>query len=140
MATLAQIRDGVQSGPRGGDPGPVGVPARGLGVRTRRRWSMVPAEVDYDLVMKRSTMRWDLDLYVMTSAAVNSLGQLDLDELIDIDGARSIPSALFDEDLNLPSTHAHVASMSGYGGDWLSAGTEYIGAILRLVVITKGAP
>lgn len=138
MATLAQIRDGVKTVVEAAIAGLQVLP-RFDSVGSLPAVILLPADADYRQTMNRSLMRWELDLFVLTSKSVNSLGQYDLDELIDIDGARSIPAALFGEDLNLTDTQAHIASMSGYGGTFEATGVDHIGAVLRLVVLTKGA-
>lgn len=98
------------------------------------------ADINYDVSFQRSTMHWNFDLYVMTSAAVNSLGQYDIDELIDITGSRSIVASLYTENLGFTDTFAHVTGMREYGAQFSEAqDIPHIGAILSLEVITKGA-
>lgn len=138
MATLAQVRDAVKTTLEALVPDVVVYP-RFASVVNPPAVVVVPAETDYAVTMGRSTMRWDLDLYVLASSEDDGLAQWELDDLVDIDGAKSIVKALFGEDLGLTDTHAHVASMRAYGSTFEAAGCPHIGAILRLAVITKGA-
>lgn len=139
MATLAQVRDGVAVTLEAAIPGLSVYPRIESVANPPAVVVGVADDLDYRVVMNRAAMTWELNLYVLTSKAVNAVGQLDLDELIDIAGARSIPQALYADDLGLPDTQAHVATMTGYGGTWEAAGIDYIGAVLRLIVHTKGA-
>jgi hypothetical protein len=139
VATLAQVRDGVATTLQAAISG-LSVYSRVEGVANLPAVVVLVADgIDYLVVMNRATMTWQLDLHVLTSASMNSLGQLDLDELIDIAGARSIAQALYGSDLGIAETQAHIESMSGYGGSIEAAGVDHIGATLRLVVHTKGA-
>jgi len=138
VATLAQIRDGVKTVLETAIAG-LQVHPRFDSIGSLPAVVIVPADAGYLHVMNQSHMVWELDLLVLTSKAINSLGQYDLDELIDIAGARSIPAALYGEDLELPGTQAHVATMSRYGGEFEAAAIDHIGAALRVVVHTTGA-
>lgn len=138
MATLAQIRDAVKTTVEQLVPELVVYP-RFTSVANPPAVVVVPSVTDYAVTMGRSTMRWDLDLYVLASSEDTGLAQWELDDLVDIDGDKSLVKALFNEDLGLADTNAHVASMREYGSSFEAAGCPHIGAILRLVVLTKGA-
>ena len=139
MATLAQVRDGISTTLQAAISGLSVYPRVESAINLPAVVVAVADGIDYMVVMNRATMTWELDLHVLTSATINQLGQLDLDELIDISGARSIPQALYGADLGLAETQAHVESMSGYGGQIEAAGIDHIGATLRVIVHTKGA-
>ncbi len=138
MATLAQVRDGISTTLQAAIAGLTVYPRVDSSPNLPAAVLEVADGVEYLVVMNRATMTWEFDLHVLTADALNTLGQLDLDELVDIDGARSIPKALYGADLGLTGTQAHVESMSGYGGRQ-AAGIDYLGATLRIVVHTKGA-
>jgi hypothetical protein len=136
VATLAQIRDGIRSIVETAIPTLRVYPRIGT-TTTLPAMVITPADTNYDMVMNRSSITWEFDLAVLASAGDAVVGQYTLDDLIDIGGPGSIIAVLFGEDLDLPNTHAHVASMSGYGGTFENAGVEHVGAILRLVVVTN---
>lgn len=138
MATLAQIRDGIKTVLQATIPALTVYPRVESVVRPPAVvvW---PGDTSYLHVMNRAHMEWSLDLYVLASKADDRAGQYDLDELIDIGGANSIPAALYGEDLELPNTQVHVTGMSGYGGQFDAAAIDHIGAVLRLTVHTPGA-
>jgi hypothetical protein len=136
MATLAAIRDAIRTTVEAVIPA-LQVYAR-LGVATNLPAMVVSvADVDYDLVMNRSTMQWEFDLSVLASAGHVVLGQYTLDDLVDIGGPGSIVHALYGSDLGLANTQAHVAGLSGYGGTFEGVGLDHVGAQLRLIVITE---
>ncbi|MFI5955815.1 hypothetical protein [Cryptosporangium sp. NPDC051539] len=139
MATLAQVRAGIRTVLEAAIPTLTVYPYLDSVVTLPAAVVMVGDGVDYRSTSGRSHMEWPIDLIVMTSKALVAPGQIDLDELIDIDGDKSIPRALFDSDLGLPHTQAHVAYLRDYGGQWEAAGDDHIGAVLRVPVHTRGA-
>jgi hypothetical protein len=138
VATLAQIRAGIKTTLEAAIPD-LHVYPHIVSVQRLPAVVVYPADADYRQVMRRAHMEWPLDLYVLCSAAEDTLGQYELDELIDITGPRSVVEALFGEDLGLDGTQTHVATMTRYGGRFDSAGVDHVGAVLRLTVHTPGA-
>lgn len=138
MATLAQIRDGVRLVLEAAIPG-LNVYPRIWSVKVLPAVVVYPADTDPLVTSGRASVSWDLDLYVLASAGEPEIGQLDLDELIDTGGPRSIIAALFGSDLGLDDTDSLVTGMSNYGAQLESAGIDHVAAVLRLHVDTTGA-
>lgn len=137
MATLAQIRQGIADVLNAADDrltvypywgGPLVLPAA----------VVIPGEADYQHTFGQTHMTWPIRLYVLTQDAVDELGQVDLDEYVDLSGPRSLVAALNTEDLGFTNdVQVAVRSLSGYG-DFEAAGIPHVGAILNLTVETKG--
>lgn len=100
---------------------------------------VVPTEAEYDVAFGRGLDTWPIDLYVLTSSAAPRSAQDALDAFVSGAGSSSIRQAIFNaKSLGLNETEAHVANMRGYGSRFDIADIDHIGAVLRLVVFTKG--
>lgn len=100
---------------------------------------VAPTDADFEVAMGRGNDEWFFELWVIVSDGELGLAQDQLDALVTGAGPRSIRQAVFNaRTLGLPGTTAHVARMSGYGGQFAAAGTDHIGAKLHLQVITRG--
>lgn len=141
MASIAQVRAGIQAVIENAIPD--------LTVyRTVEEVAHPPAVVialaaddtcDFTGAMARGMDTWQYDLYVLTLYTDAEIGQDDLDLLIDGAGARSIRQAIYNNrSLGLTRTDAHVARVSQYGSSFESADLQHIGAVLRLIVHTRG--
>lgn len=99
----------------------------------------VPVEADFDVAMGRGTDTWFFDLFVLTSHADAELGQDSLDSFVTGAGATSIRQVIFqNKTLGLSNVDAHVSGMRNYGATFEAVGVDHVGAVLRLVVHTKG--
>lgn len=100
---------------------------------------VMPAESDFVGAMGRGMVTHLFDLYVLVSNREAGLAQDDLDEFVNVFGAKSVPQAVWNNrSLGLAKTDAHVSGMSGYGGSFETAHIEHVGAVLRLNVHTDG--
>lgn len=94
---------------------------------------------DFDKAMNKGMDTWNYDLFVLASDRDDEIGQDDLDEFIDGDGDKSIRAAIFaNPTLGLANTNVHISGVSQYGANFESADIQHIGAVMRLVVHTKG--
>lgn len=86
---------------------------------------------------------YGFDLHVLCSAAVDELGQDDLDALVSGAGPRSIRQVVYEsrdhrsDILGLRNCKGRVTGWSRYAKGFESAGIEHIGAVVRLEVITS---
>lgn len=93
----------------------------------------------FDVAMGRGVDTYRLDLVVLANYGDADLAQDALDEYVTGAGAKSIRQAVFNnQTLGLANTNAHVARMSGYGAQYEVGGAQYVGAVLHVVVHTKG--
>lgn len=100
---------------------------------------VIPESAEFAQAMARGTDTWEFNLYVLVSRAEPELGQDSLDEFVTGAGGSSIRQAVFlNKTLGLGDVDAHISRMSGYGGSFESSAVEHIGAILRLIVHTRG--
>lgn len=141
MATIGQVRAGIQT--------TIENAIADLTVyRTVEEVAHPPAVVialatdetaDFTGAFQRGMDTWQYDLFVLVPYADAEIGQDDLDLLIDGSGSRSIRQAIFNNrTLGLVRTDAHVARVSQYGSSFESADLQHIGAVLRLIVHTRG--
>lgn len=94
---------------------------------------------DFDKAMGKGMDTWNYDLFVLAPDRDDEIGQDDLDQFIDGDGDKSIRAAIFaNPTLGLANTNAHISGVSQYGANFESADIQHIGAVMRLVVHTKG--
>lgn len=136
MATLREIRDGLKTIIEGGIPG-ITVYPRVPGSSTGRCVIVEPSPSDYLQVMTQATWSWSMRLSILVPAATLDIGQQDLDELIDMDGDRSIPRLLLaNMSLGLPRTQVVGLGMTDYGGQHESGGVNHLGAAINLDVHT----
>lgn len=98
-----------------------------------------PVDADFNVAMGRGTDTYQFDLAVMVNSSDLAIGQDELDDYLTGAGAKSIRAVVFaNRTLGLTDTDAHVAGMSGYSTQFETSALEHIGAVLRLVVTTKG--
>lgn len=138
MATLAAIRDGIKdtlmqniAGLHVYDtvPDDHAVPCV----------LVVPQSADFHVSMARGSDTWEFDLVVIVSRVDVRAGQDQLDAFVSGSGAKSVRQVIFQNStLGLENTDSTVKSMKGYGGNYDTAGNNYVGAVLRLVVTTSG--
>lgn len=94
---------------------------------------------DFLVAMNRGQDTYRLDLTVLVPASTLELRQDQLDDYVTGAGDKSIRQVVFtNRTLGLPDTDAHVSGMSGYGADYSLGATQYLGAVLRLIVHTEG--
>jgi hypothetical protein len=93
---------------------------------------------DYDQAMGRGNDTWPMNLIVLVAKSDEKLAQLKIDPYVDGGGSSSIRKVIFDnKTLGLTNVNAHVATMTGYGGQWDVGGYTYVGAALQLIVHYK---
>lgn len=98
-----------------------------------------PHDADYASSMSLDT-EWQIDLFVLVSSADVRRAQKELDSYITGYGSNSIRQAIHDTpDLGLPDTTAFIRRMHGYNGTYETAKLKYVGAILRMHVVTGTA-
>lgn len=98
-----------------------------------------PVAADFVVAMGRGTDSWLFDLHLLVAHVDAGIGQGRLDEYVTGAGSRSIRQVVFqNRTLGLSSVDAHVAALTGYGGQFESARIDHIGATLRLIVHTAG--
>lgn len=101
---------------------------------------VMPRQADFTVTMGRGFDTWFIDLYVLTSRSVIGEGQSALDAYVNGSGTTSIRQVIFNNrDLGLVGeVDAHISGMSRYGGNFDVAQVQHIGAVLELVVQTRG--
>jgi hypothetical protein len=100
---------------------------------------VAPAEANFLQAMGRGVDTWQFDLIVLIGRTVERTAQDSLDGYINGSGSTSIRQVIFtNKTLGLTFTDAHISGMSGYSARHVVNTTEYFGAVLRLVVHTKG--
>ncbi|WP_435111876.1 hypothetical protein [Nocardiopsis synnemataformans] len=100
---------------------------------------VTPSEADYTVSMGRGTDTWEFDLYVLVSLTEAGIAQDALDEYVASYGDRSIRQHIWlNRTLGLPDVDAHVSRMNQYDARFTSIDIEHVGAVLRLVVHTRG--
>jgi hypothetical protein len=102
--------------------------------------SLAPDETaNFTVAMGRGTDTWNYDLYVLAAYRDAEIGQDDLDQFIDGNGDKSIRQAIFNNrSLGLPNVDAHISGVSQYGSNFETNDLQHVGAVMRLVVHTKG--
>jgi len=93
---------------------------------------------EFDQAMARGHDKWYINVYILVARNDTKSAQQKLDALVSGAGDRSVREALWNEDLGLPGTVCSTMGLSGYGGSFDVAATNYVGAVLRLCVITPG--
>lgn len=94
---------------------------------------------DFTGAMQRGMDTWQYDLTVLVPYPDAVIGQDDLDQYIDGAGDKSIRQAIYlNRSLGLVRTDAHVARVSAYSSSYETADLQHIGAVLRLIVHTRG--
>jgi hypothetical protein len=96
---------------------------------------VLPAEIDFTKAMARGGDEYKFDLCVLVARTETRLAQEKLDQYITGKGPLSIREFLFvNSSLGLPDVDCIVERMRGYGGSFDTAGTNFVGAVLRLCV------
>ena len=137
MASLAEIRAAAQATIAAAIPElhPYGLAAD---VVNSPAFMIKPATADFLVAMGRGTDTYVLDVTVMVAHTDLGVAQEHLDPYLTGAGARSIRQAIFlTRTLGRGDCDAHIAGMRDYG-QYTLAGSEYVGATLRLVVHTSG--
>lgn len=93
---------------------------------------------DFQEAMGRGHDKWYINVYILVARNDTKLAQQKLDAYVSGAGEKSVRQALWNEDLGLPGTVCSTMGLSGYGGSFDVASTNYVGAVLRLCVITPG--
>ena len=100
-----------------------------------------PAEelASFVVAMGRGLDTYQLDLRILVPNRDLESAQDALDAYVTGAGARSIRQAIWNaRSLGLANVDAHVSGVAAYGLDHTLGQTQYLGAVLRLVVHTKG--
>lgn len=98
---------------------------------------VLPVSAAYDFALRQPDDTWLFDVTVLVSSGDNEIAQNTLDDFISSAGDRSLRQVITRfQNLGIPggSVRAHIANMSGYGGQFEAAGVPHIGATLRLEV------
>lgn len=95
---------------------------------------------DFTGAMARGMDTWRFDLYVLVARGEVTTAQNALDEYLTGSGEKSIREVLWkNADLGLTDgTDAMVEGIRNYGGKFVTARNEHIGAIVEVVVRTPG--
>ncbi len=88
---------------------------------------------DYTREMRLNSVRWILKATVVVAWNDELNSQLDLNEFVSHTGDRSIPRKLYEARRTLPFV-AFVDQATDYGARYEIAGTECVGAVLRIQV------
>ena len=100
---------------------------------------VTPTSANFDVAFGRGTDTWQFDLSVVVSWADSMVSQLQLDELVSGAGVRSVRQTIFENrTLGRTDCDAHVVEVLQYGTGFSFANINHIGAVLRLIVHTKG--
>jgi hypothetical protein len=100
---------------------------------------VTPTGARFDVAMGRGTDTWQFDLSVAVSWSDSVVSQGQLDEFVSGSGIRSVRKTIFDNrTLGRSDCDAHISEMIQYGTGFSFANINHIGAVLRLVVHTKG--
>jgi hypothetical protein len=138
MATLVQMRDAIKKTIKDNLSG-VHVYDTVPDIQEVPCVVVIPHSADFHVAFARGSDTWEFDLAVMVSHVDVNAGQDQLDNFVSGSGPKSIREIFFNnDDLGLPDTTSTVKSMKGYGGNFDTAGNNYIGAVLRLSVTTSG--
>ncbi|MFG3137702.1 hypothetical protein ACGFZA_16005 [Streptomyces sp. NPDC048211] len=94
-----------------------------------------PSESDFKGSMRMGGDRYWFDLFVVVARTDTRESQERLDQYVTGRGPKSIREFIFhNSDLGLPDVDCFVDRMRGYGGTFDTAGTNFVGAVLRLCV------
>lgn len=100
---------------------------------------VTPTSARFDVAFARGTDTWQFDLNVVVSWTDSDVAQRSLDEYVSGAGARSLRQVIFEHrTLGIANTDAHVAEVLQYGTGFSFANVNHLGAVLRLIVYTKG--
>lgn len=98
-----------------------------------------PTAADFDVAMGRGTDTWTFDLLILVSWGDSELAQNSLDDYVTGAGVNSVREAIFQaRSLGLTDSDAHVREMTSYGVRFQAASIDHVGAVLTLVVHTRG--
>ncbi len=93
--------------------------------------------VDYTRNMRMKSARWILKATIVVAWNDELNSQYDLNEFLDVTGDRSIPRAIYNARHDLPFV-AFCDQGTDYGARYTIAGTECLGAVLRIQVEAEG--
>lgn len=94
-----------------------------------------PADALFSGAMRMGGDTYRFDLFVVVARTDTRLAQEKIDQYVTGQGPKSIREYLFhNSSLGLPDVDSMVEKMSGYGGTFDTAGTNFVGAVLRLCV------
>jgi hypothetical protein len=100
---------------------------------------ITPTSARFDVAFGRGTDTWNFDLSVVVSWADSLTSQTQLDEFVTGAGVSSVRQVIFENrTLGRTDCDAHVAEVLQYGTGFSFASINHIGAVLRLIVHTKG--
>ncbi|WP_055563607.1 hypothetical protein [Streptomyces atriruber] len=93
---------------------------------------------DFNGAMGRGMDVWTLDLYVLVARTDGSLAQRSLDQYVTGSGPKSLRQIIYQNPaLGLDDgTDAHAEGIREYGGSFMTAGIQHVGAVVRLTVRT----
>lgn len=100
----------------------------------------VPDAANFDVAMARGTDTWEFDVFVLVPSGDIEVGQVRLDPYVSGAGSLSVRQAIWNSRPNFSTAgfDAHISAMTSYGGQLESVGVNHVGAILRLIVHTRG--
>lgn len=93
---------------------------------------------DFNGAMGRGLDQWTLDLYVLVARTDGVLAQKSLDQYVTGKGPKSIRQIIYSSpDIGLSDgTDVHVEGIREYGGSFVTAGIQHVGAVVRLTART----
>lgn len=102
--------------------------------------AFVPATADYVQAMARGTDTWEFDVFVIVPTADIEVAQVRLDPYVSGAGSLSVRQAVWNARPNFQTAgfDAHIAAMTSYGATFEKVGEQHLGALLRLIVHTRG--
>ena len=100
---------------------------------------ITPTSAHFDTAFGRGTDTWQFDLSVAVSWNDSSVSQDQLDGFVTGAGVSSVREVIFlNRTLGRTDCDAHVAELLQYGTGFSFASINHIGAVLRLIVHTRG--
>ncbi|OII61210.1 hypothetical protein BJP40_06700 [Streptomyces sp. CC53] len=99
-----------------------------------------PSGTDFAKSFGRGLDEYEFNLFVFVPMVEWDSAQDRVDGYITGAGASSIRQVVFqNRTLGLTSTDAHISKMMGYGAQYKVANLQFIGAALKLIVVTDGS-
>jgi hypothetical protein len=142
MASLQDIRDGIAAVVTGAIPG-ISVYADVPSVNQVPAMVVMPSpkpSATFDGAFGRGLDTWYFDLYVLVPDNEATSAQTLLDSYLTGNGPQSLRLAFYNTPgLGLDDdTDAMATGIEGYGGKFVTAGIQQVGAVLKLTVRTPG--
>lgn len=145
MASLAEIRTALKETLRTAIPG-LNVYAEVPDVTQLPAVVVLPAATtatglacDFNGAFGRGLDTWHLDVYVLVARSESVLAQQALDQYVTGTGPKSVRRIVYESPtLGLADgTDAHVEGIRLYGGEFMTANIQHVGAVVRLTVRTS---